>query len=80
VAGNSSSRFARCSSSNSGPITDLLIIDGPPNGTQHLARYPALPILFHLLSEDVAVLLDDAFRVDEREIVKLWQKEFGGFP
>src|SRR5205823_13858007 len=32
---------------NLGPI-DILIIDGPLGGTQRLARYPALPILFHL--------------------------------
>lgn len=63
---------------NLGPI-NMLIIDGPPSGTQHLARYPALPILFHLLSDDAIVLLDDAFRADEREIIKLWQKEFSGF-
>jgi hypothetical protein len=57
----------------------MLIIDGPPGNIQHLARYPALPLLFHLLSDDVVVLLDDAFRADEREIVKRWLKEFGGF-
>jgi predicted O-methyltransferase YrrM len=61
-----------------GPI-DLLIIDGPPGTTQRLARFPALPILNHLLSDDAIILLDDAFRPDEREIVRLWLKEFGGF-
>jgi len=58
---------------------DMLIIDGPPGSIQRLARYPALPILFHLLSDDAIVILDDAFRKDEREIVKLWLKELGGF-
>ncbi len=63
---------------NLGPI-DMLIIDGPPGGMQRLARYPALPILLHLLSEDAIVLLDDAFRTDERKIVELWLKEFSDF-
>jgi predicted O-methyltransferase YrrM len=63
---------------NLGPI-DMFIIDGPPGIIQRWARYPALPILFPLLSEDVVVLLDDAFRADEREIVRRWLKEFDGF-
>jgi predicted O-methyltransferase YrrM len=58
---------------------DVLIIDGPPGITQKLARYPALPTLLHLLSDDAVVLLDDACRSDEREIVKLWLKELVGF-
>jgi predicted O-methyltransferase YrrM len=63
---------------NMGPI-DMLVIDGPPAATQKLARYPALPVLFHLLSDDAIILLDDAFRPDEKEIVKLWLEEFGDF-
>lgn len=63
---------------NVGPV-DMLIIDGPPGITQRLARYPALPMLSHLLSDDAVVLLDDASRVDEREIVKLWLEEFAEF-
>lgn len=58
---------------------DMLIIDGPPTGTQKLARYPALPILIDQLSDDSIILLDDAARPDERQIVKLWQEEFPGF-
>lgn len=61
-----------------GPI-DMLIIDGPPNSKQRLARYPALPILFPLLSDEAIILLDDALRADEKEIIKLWLKEFGDF-
>lgn len=57
---------------------DMLIIDGPPVTTQRLARYPALPILSHRLSDDAVILLDDAYRKDEREIIKRWLKEFGG--
>jgi len=32
-----------------------------------------------LLSDDSVVLLDDAVRPDERQIIKLWQEEFPGF-
>jgi predicted O-methyltransferase YrrM len=58
---------------------DMLIIDGPPDRTQRLARYPALPILFSLLSDDAVILLDDANRPDETEIVKRWIKDFHDF-
>lgn len=55
---------------------DLLFIDGPPNSTQTLARYPALPLLFDRLSEDAVIILDDANRVMERRAVKMWLEEF----
>lgn len=58
---------------------DMLIIDGPPGTIQKLARYPALPVLFHLLSDDAIILLDDAFRHDEKETIKLWLREFADF-
>lgn len=58
---------------------DMVIIDGPPDRTQKLARYPALPILFPLLSDDAVILLDDADRPDETEIVKRWLREFHDF-
>jgi len=55
---------------------DMVIVDGPP-GIQKLSRYPALPILFELLSEDAVIILDDARR--EKRIVDLWLDEFDGF-
>lgn len=55
---------------------DLLVIDGPPGNTCHLARYPAGPLLFKYLSTHAAVFLDDASRSEEREIVKRWSLEF----
>lgn len=58
---------------------DLLIVDGPPVTTQKLARYPALPVLFPLLSAKAIILLDDAHRADETKIVNLWLQEFGSF-
>jgi len=46
---------------------EMLIVDGPPGATQHLARYPALPLLRENLSDDCIVILDDAYREDEKD-------------
>lgn len=54
-----------------GPI-DLLVVDGPPDTTGPQARYPALPLLKHLLAPGALVVLDDGARDDERAIVKRW--------
>lgn len=62
-----------------GKKADLLFVDGPPGGIQPLARYPALPVLKAYLSRGVLVVLDDAARADEREIVERWLKEHGEF-
>ncbi|MFY7936480.1 MAG: hypothetical protein ACOVOQ_03805 [Flavobacterium sp.] len=51
---------------------DLMIIDGPPRTTQNLARYPAIPLLFHHFSNNFKVLLDDAKRQDEMLILEKW--------
>ncbi|RJG21100.1 class I SAM-dependent methyltransferase [Massilia cavernae] len=55
---------------------DLLAIDGPPSASGELARYPAGPVLFPLLSANGAVFLDDASRVDEQAILSRWKQEF----
>lgn len=60
----------------SNPI-DLLIIDGPPSTTGKLARYPAGPRLIPRLSEDHGlILVDDANRPDEKEMLHKWSAEF----
>jgi predicted O-methyltransferase YrrM len=58
---------------------DLLIVDGPPHNVQPLARYPALPLLIDRLAADAVILVDDANRADEQEMVRRWQTEFPGF-
>lgn len=58
---------------------DLLVIDGPPQGSAQLARYPALPVLDTRLSPDCTIFLDDADRADERIIVSRWTEEFPRF-
>jgi predicted O-methyltransferase YrrM len=57
---------------------DLLIVDGPPRGTQVHARYPALPVLKNRLRPGAMLLLDDGKREDERAIVERWCKEIPG--
>ncbi|OPX27895.1 MAG: hypothetical protein B1H05_00185 [Candidatus Cloacimonas sp. 4484_140] len=55
---------------------DVLVVDGPPAATQHMARYPALPLLYEKMNNESIILLDDGIREDEKKIVELWKKEF----
>ena len=65
-----------------GPVRDaigsdrigLLVVDGPPGGKQ-LSRYPAVPSLRDLLTDDAAVMLDDAHRPAEAEAARRWAVE-----
>jgi hypothetical protein len=51
---------------------DLLVVDGPPDVVQPMARYPAVPLLKEYLSKQARVLLDDGSRPDEQEAAKRW--------
>jgi predicted O-methyltransferase YrrM len=51
---------------------DLLFVDGPPEKTGAMARYPALPLLRHALRDGSHVLLDDANRDDEFATLREW--------
>ena len=53
----------------------MLVIDGPPQATGKLARYPAGPLLFPRLAPGAAVFLDDAARPDEQAILRRWRSE-----
>ncbi|HEY3266078.1 MAG TPA: class I SAM-dependent methyltransferase [Armatimonadota bacterium] len=55
---------------------DLLVIDGPPETVQPLARYPALPMLYSRLADGALILVDDGIRPDEQECVRRWLAEF----
>jgi len=57
---------------------ELLVIDGPPGFIQKNSRYPAIPLLFDGLADNSLVLMDDAARPDELEIVGLWKQSFPG--
>jgi predicted O-methyltransferase YrrM len=54
---------------------DMLVIDGPPETTGPLARYPAGPLLFPHLTPGASVFVDDAHRQDEKEAVARWVRE-----
>jgi predicted O-methyltransferase YrrM len=58
---------------------ELLLVDGPPQATGPLARYPALPLLERFLADQALVILDDANRPEEIEGVNRWLKEYPGF-
>jgi predicted O-methyltransferase YrrM len=53
---------------------DLLIVDGPPQATGDLARYPALPALLDKLAPNAIIVVDDAHRPDEIEMVEQWRE------
>lgn len=55
---------------------DMLVIDGPPEGTGQFARYPAGPVLFGSIVPGGIVFLDDAARDDEKAIVERWKQEW----
>jgi predicted O-methyltransferase YrrM len=57
-------------------VIDMLVIDGPPQATRSMARYPAGPLLFPRLNAGAAVFLDDAARPDELAALQRWQAEF----
>jgi len=59
---------------------DSVIVDGPEacDSRIALARYPALPYLRdHLAVDRCFVLLDDANRAGEREVIARWRTELG---
>ena len=57
---------------------DLFIIDGPPSRIKN-ARFPALPIMFDKIKKGTIIILDDAKRKNEQDIIKLWKKEYDCF-
>ena len=60
-----------------GPI-DILLVDGPPATTGRHARYAALPRLAPVLANNCLVVLDDADRAEERDVIAFWAEEETG--
>jgi hypothetical protein len=62
-----------------GDPIDLLLVDGPPayGAGMGLARYPALPVLLDRLAAGATVVLDDAERAGEQEVLRRWEHETG---
>jgi hypothetical protein len=57
-----------------GTKVDLVLVDGPPGALHPRSREPALEKLLPFLSDDAAVILDDANRPEEKAIVRRWRK------
>jgi hypothetical protein len=62
-----------------GSGVELLLVDGPPGYGEGMARsrYPALPVLRERLAEGAIVVLDDAQRDGEGEILDAWERDQG---
>lgn len=58
---------------------DMLVVDGPVGANCEQARFPALPVLYQRLNSKSLIVLDDADRKDEKEIVKRWVKNYPEF-
>ncbi|MCG5217591.1 class I SAM-dependent methyltransferase [Streptosporangium sp. KLBMP 9127] len=54
----------------------LVFVDGPPEQTGPLARYPAVPLLLPHCAPDAWIVLDDTVRPDEREVAERWLREY----
>ncbi len=57
---------------------DLVVCDGPPSATRG-GRYGLLPVCAERI-RSAKILLDDAERADEQQIISRWQREFAVEP
>lgn len=55
---------------------DFLFVDGPPAYDEEIkySRYPAVPYFRSQLANDFTIVIDDANRNGEQEIIKRWQE------
>ncbi|MCZ2341845.1 MAG: class I SAM-dependent methyltransferase [Bacteroidales bacterium] len=59
-----------------GDIYNMVVCDGPPGHT-HGGRYGLMPVLGERLSVGCHILLDDASRLGEQEVLARWEDEYG---
>jgi hypothetical protein len=54
---------------------DMVLVDGPPAYKDNIkyARYPAAPYFHQFMADDYTIILDDANRLGEQEIMKKWE-------
>ena len=57
---------------------DMLVVDGPPNAINTLARYPAVPLLYPYFAAGFVALVDDTNRTSEKRAIARWLSEFPG--
>jgi predicted O-methyltransferase YrrM len=60
-------------------VVDLLVVDGPPAHSEPIqhAREPALDAFHARLAPDATIVLDDATRPGEREVIRRWSSNHG---
>lgn len=52
----------------------LVLVDGPPGATNKNARLPAIKYILEYLSDaEIDIVLDDAYRNDEKDTIKIWE-------
>ena len=56
---------------------DMLVIDGPPESTAPLTRFPALPALAPRFAARCDIFADDADRPAERAMIERWKQDDG---
>ena len=55
---------------------DMVIVDGPPKHTNKMARFPVLELVYEKLAKDAIIIMDDADRKDEKEILIIWKQKY----
>lgn len=60
---------------------DFVLVDGPPAYAEDKgsAREPALSVLRPYLTQDAVIILDDANRPGEQDVVKAWHEKYPEF-
>jgi len=58
---------------------DMVIVDGPPawEKPKAIARYPAVPFISNKLTDKFSIYLDDAVRMGEQAVLRMWEAEYG---
>jgi predicted O-methyltransferase YrrM len=56
---------------------DMVVIDGPPNQKNQLARSPAFERILANMKDNAVVLVDDGARPDEQEMIGQWKRTAG---
>ena len=79
IDGEEFSWYDRAAFEDIGDGFDLLVVDGPPEATGDMARYPAMPVLADRLAPDATVVLDDVHREAEAESLRRWSEAFEGY-
>ncbi len=55
---------------------DMLIVDGPPQSVNKMARYPAVELIYERLNPGAVIILDDANREDEQKSFRKWINDY----